>query len=172
MLRLISAFGVLLLFGACQSSTEPEPFPGGEVVALISGAVDDSFSAVGAEPRRGATFATFASARPGAADGIVLIRGHRERDGSSDVLSLNLIDVTGPGVYPARGRFLYDDPRHSFGPRRLFEFEEGEIEVTSVTDDRIRGEFAAMGVEIMLPPESVPDTTHIRSGRFDVPILR
>jgi len=168
--------GVLLILGACRSSTEPEPAPSGEVVALLSGAVDDSFSAVGTEPPGGG-LSSFASARPGALAGAFGIMGIRAYNGVHDALLLDLYAVTGPGVYPARGSFLYgfEGPSlDSWTGGRRFNITAGEIQIASVSDRRVRGEFSAIAVEAVsqFPQVAPPDTLQIQNGRFDVPIVR
>jgi hypothetical protein len=174
--RWFFVLGVLLILGACRSSTEPEPVPSGEVAALLSGAVDASFSAVGPVPQ-GGELSSFASARPGALAGAFGIMGIRAHSGLHDALLLDLYGVTGPGVYPARGSFLYGFEGPSFeswaGGRR-FNITAGEIQIASVSEGRIRGEFSATAVEAIsrFPPVAPPDTLQIRNGLFDVPIVR
>jgi hypothetical protein len=173
MVRLLLVLSLLLVLGACRSSTAPESVPSGELAALLSGAVDDGFSAVGAEPRPSDGLTTFASARPGAVAGVYGIMGVRARSGVHDALLLELYGVTGPGGYPARGSFLHGVQGSSFAGGRRFEMTAGEIQVTSVADGRIRGEFAAIAVEAIMrfPPAAPPETLQIRNGRFDVPIV-
>jgi len=173
--RWLFVLGVLLNLGACRSSTAPEPVPSGEVAALLSGAVDGSFSAVGSEPPDG-ELSTFASARSGALAGAFGIMGMRARSGVHDALLLELYGVTGPGVYPARGSFLdgFEGPSFaSLAGGRRFNITAGEIQISSVAGGRIRGEFSATAVEAIMrfPPAAPPETLQIRSGRFDVPIV-
>jgi len=174
MYRWLFFLSFVLALGACRSSTEPEPVPSGEVAALLSGAVDSSFSAVGSEPPPGGELSTFASARPGVLAGAFGIMGIRARSGVHDALHLELYGVTGPGVYPAHGSFLQGLEGASFEGGRRFNITAGEIQIASVSGGRMRGEFAATAVEAIgvFPSPRSPDTLQIRNGRFDVPIVR
>jgi hypothetical protein len=163
----------LLALAACRSTTAPEHNPSGEHTALFSGAVVDTFRAVGAEPPPTREPVTFASARPGAEAGIFGIMGLRARAGVQDILLLELHNVTGPGVYAARGSFQHGVQASILGSGRIFEITAGEIEITSVTGERLGGAFAGTAVEriVRFPPPAHPDTIWIAEGRFDVPVL-
>lgn len=174
MTRYLFAVAALLVFSSCRSATDPEPdlHPSGELVALVSGAVNDDFLASGSYPPPGPGVAnTFASAHPALPPGMYNVMAIRKRGVVHDVVILELYEMFGPDEYPARGRFQHDRPNHGSTLRNLYIFEEGEIVIAEYTEDRIVGEFDVVAVEQVYGiPRPVPDTV-VLSGRFDVPII-
>jgi hypothetical protein len=170
---LVAVLGLLLLPGGCDSSTAPEPAPTGELAAVLSGAVEGDFLAVGAEPLPAWEIAPFASARRGALAGALGVMGVRARGSLRDAILLDVRGVDGPGAYPARGSFQYGGQGRDLAGARRFEIVEGEVRITSLEGSRVRGEFEATAVEVRMPfpPAPPADTVRIARGRFDVPIL-
>ena len=113
--RYLFAVAALLVFSSCRSATDPEPDlnPSGELVALVSGAVNDDFLASGSYPPPGPGIAnTFASAHPALPPGMYNVMAIRKRGVVHDVVILELYEMFGPDEYPARGRFQHDRPNH------------------------------------------------------------
>lgn len=173
MFRWLVVLSLPLILAACRLFASPEPVPSGELSAVLSGAIHDTYKAEGSEPPHIGHSATFASARSGEHPGMFGIMGLRARGATQDALLLELRGAMETGVYPARGFFRYGDPEMGLDSGRIFDLSEGQIEVISITSERIRGTFEGTAVEVsnIFSAPRPPDTLRISEGRFDVPLV-
>lgn len=157
--------------GACRSPVAQEQTPAGTLSATLSGAIAESFHAEGPEPPPTSAPVTFASARTGVQPGALAVLGFRAREGLQDALLLDVRGVTGAGVYPADGSLQYG-MNGDFTVGKIFVLVSGEVQLTAISSDRLRGTFAGIAVTIHSPfIGPPPDTVRITAGTFDVPVL-
>lgn len=174
--KLFGSAAIVVALAACGDSTGNEDSNRGSISFSYSGAESGSFDSDG-EYRRGATSSTTFSAAIIDQDGIFLIGNEARANGRSDVFGLGVPERRGTTTCQAAdfdcevsGAFFINAPEDIELSDGIFAGYEGSVEVTRLTDDRVRGNFSLDLVDFA-SASPTPAVVRVRSGTFDVPIL-
>ena len=174
--KLFGSAAVVLALAACGDSTGNDDSNRGSVEFNYSGAVSGSFDSDG-EFRRGATTANTFSAAIINEDGITLIGNKARASGRSDLFALVMPERRGTTTCTFDdfdcemfGFFFVNLSENAEQADYFFAGWEGSVNVTSLTEDRVRGTFS-LTLEDEEFSTGTPPTVRLRNGTFDVPIV-
>jgi hypothetical protein len=174
--KLFGPAAIVLALAACGDSTGNENSNRGSISFSYTGAESGSFDSDG-EFRRGATTASTFSAAIIDQDGITLIGNETRTSNRSDLFLMLVPERRGTTSCTANdfdcemfGLFFINVAENDDLSDGIFAGSEGSVEVTSLTDNRVRGNFS-LNLEDFESTSGTPPVVRLRSGTFDVPIV-